>query len=393
MTVNEERIRSVRERMAEERLDALVVRLPENVLFLSGYWPLNGISYLNFPLEGRPVCVVPDNESSEAAADIWDAELRMFTHGVLGAGDPYADTLELLRDAIGSAKPKRVGFEGSFEQMAPAWNCAEPAFPGKMSAALIVDLIGAERLVDASGLLYDLRSRKNGYELDKLRIVNEISCFGLEAFRAATEPGRSGVEILAEVERAVLVRGTGYRGAKRVRAFAQISAGAAETSIGYRPMEITTTRKLLSGDIALLELGVVADGYWADRTRPRTAGKPDEWQEQVFDIVRSAQQAAIGSIRDGAVSGEVDEAARSVVRDAGFGGGFVHVTGHGIGFRYHEPIPLIAPGGGTILRSGMVHSVEPGIYTPRGGIRIEDDIAVSETGAEILGPFPSSLAD
>jgi Xaa-Pro aminopeptidase len=91
-------------------------------------------------------------------------------------------------------------------------------------------------------------------------------------------------------------------------------------------------------------------------------------------------------------TGAVDEAARSVVRDAGFDREFLHVTGHGIGFRYHEPAPLICPDGDLALESGMVHTVEPGIYFPGfGGMRIEDDVLITGNGCEILGPYKKEL--
>jgi len=247
--------------------------------------------------------------------------------------------------------------------------------------------------VDATDLLYAERAVKTGYELERLRRVNEIAAMGLEAFTRNVRPGVSGVELAAEVESTVMVRGSGSKGAVRVRAYAQVATGASETALGYRPMEITTTRKLEPGDPALLELAVVADGYWSDRTRVRTAGEPSVRQKEIFDLVVSAQEAAVSAVRAGASVGEVDEAARSILREAGLGDAFVHVTGHGIGFRYHEPVPLIAPGGAEVLSAGMVHTVEPGVYSPDfGGFRVEDDVAVTASGCEVLGPFGKELA-
>ena len=153
-------------------------------------------------------------------------------------------------------------------------------------------------------------------------------------------------------------------------------------------MEITTARKRCSGDPALLELGVVADGYWSDRTRAKVAGKPNNHQEMPFHLVIQAQEAAIKAIKPGVLSEDVDETARSVLRDAGYAGEYLHVTGHGVGFRHHEPIPLIAPNGKIQLEAGMVHSVEPGIYSPEwGGVRFEDDVVVTVSGSEVLGPL------
>jgi Xaa-Pro dipeptidase len=145
--------------------------------------------------------------------------------------------------------------------------------------------------------------------------------------------------------------------------------------------------------VALLELGVVADGYWADRTRVRVAGDPSEQQGKAFEAVREAQEAAVAAIRPGVSGAEVDEAARSVIRDAGFGDFFPHITGHGLGFGYHEPLPKLAPGEMFRLVEGMITSVEPGVYfKPGGGFRIEDDVLVTASGTDTLGPFRKSLA-
>ena len=115
-------------------------------------------------------------------------------------------------------------------------------------------------------------------------------------------------------------------------------------------------------------------------------------QRDINDVVRRAQEAAIAAIRPGVSGAEVDAAARAVMKDAGLESAFVHITGHGLGYRYHEAMPFLAPWSRDILKEGMIQSVEPGLYLPDfGGIRIEDDIVVTSDGAEVLGPFPTDL--
>jgi Xaa-Pro dipeptidase len=163
-----------------------------------------------------------------------------------------------------------------------------------------------------------------------------------------------------------------------------------KSTLGNRPNEISTCRALRDGDVALLELGVVVDGYWADRTRVRVAGTPTDEQQHVFEIVRSAKQAAIAVLRPGVTTGDVDEAARAVIRDAGYGNRFPHITGHGVG--YHEFLLKLAPGGKDRIEEGMITTVEPGIYfEPAGGFRLEDDVLVASKGPEILGRHKESL--
>jgi Xaa-Pro aminopeptidase len=390
--MNTERIKRLKKGMEKEKLDALVCRLPENVLFLSGYWPLIGWSFFVFPRDGKPALIVPHTEEEEAKEELWGAECFPFLFAVLAAGNPFQDIAALLKKAGAGKNWKRVGYEGSFEAVAPPWNAAEPAIPARVTGNMLKEVFGAGKLVDCSDFLNSQRACKTGWEAGKIRIANEISVFGLETFCRNAVPGTSGIELVAEVEHAIMTRGTGYKNSKRVRAFAQVSTGAAETCLAYRPMEISTRRKLKPGDIAVLELGVVADGYWCDRTRVRVAGKPTPTQREVFETIKSAQEAAVKTVRPGVTAGEVDEAARAIVRKAGYEKEFLHVTGHGLGFKYHEGIPLICPGSKQILEVGMMHSVEPGIYFPgMGGIRLEDVVLVTGKGREVLGPFKKEL--
>ena len=392
MPLDHERLTRVKQALARAQLDALVCRLPENVLLLSGHWPLTGMTFLYFPMDGTPLCVGPHCEEREARAELQGMDCVTYIHAVLGCDNPYEAVAQAFKKAIRGRRPARVGFEGGFECVASPWNTAEACVPAAATRAMLESVFRKKALVDATDLLYGLRARKTAREQDRLRRVNEIAAMGLRAFHEKVAPGISGIELLAHVEQAIMLQGTGYKGARRVRAFAQVSTGAAETAIGYRPMEITTTRKLAPGDLALLEMGVVADGYWSDRTRVCAAARPTHLQEQVFEVVHRAQQAAIAVIKPGIKTSVADEAARAIIRSAGYDKEFLHVTGHGLGFRYHEPVPLLCPDGATVLEEGMVHSVEPGVYiADMGGIRIEDDILVTVTGAEVMGPCEARL--
>ncbi len=387
-----DRLDRMRRAMETEGIDALVVRLPENVLLLSGFWPMIGADVLIFPREGRSVCAIPHCYECEASASLWEAEPAYYRHGVLDAPDQGSALRDILSRTARGKGWKRVGYEADFEVVAPPWNSGEAQVPAARTREIYLAAFEGSELVDISSLLQAQRRRKTAYEIAKIRIASEISCVGLEAFERLVEVGVSGVELAAGVEREVMARGTGYKGASRVRAYAQVAVGPDESAVGYRPNEVSTQRRLERGDVALLELGVVADGYWADRTRVRVAGEPTAEQLKVFDAVRKAQEAAVAAIRPGISGAEVDEAARSVIRDAGYGDCFPHITGHGLGFGYHESLPKLAPGESDLLEEGMVTSVEPGVYfKPCGGFRIEDDVLVTQAGSEILGPFGKSL--
>jgi Xaa-Pro dipeptidase len=386
------RVKRMRDALEAARLDALVVRLPENVLLLSGFWPMIGATTLVFPREGRPVCIAPECFENETNAMIWEAELKRYRFGVLDSPDQAAAVGEALADIAPGKGWKRVGYEATFGMIAPSWHSGETWIPNENSRGFYEASLPGCELVDATSLLQNERRRKTEYEAAKLRIAGEISCIGMEAFERAVAVGITGVELVGLVEREIMTKGIGYKGAARVRGYAQVATGADESAVGYRMNEISTTRKMASGDIALLELGVVADGYWADRTRARVAGAPSDEQLRVYDTVKRAQEAAVAAIRPGARGGDVDAAARAVIEEAGYGKEFLHITGHGLGFGYHESGPVLGPGATHLLEEGNFTSVEPGIYfKPVGGIRIEDDVLVTASGAEVIGPFRKEL--
>jgi len=155
---------------------------------------------------------------------------------------------------------------------------------------------------------------------------------------------------------------------------------------------ITGNRMLEKGDIVLLELAVVSDGYWADNTRCTVAGRPDSKQKKIYEMVLRAQKAAVEAIKPGVAMAEIDKAARDIIDGFGYGKYFIHITGHGVGWRYHEFPPLLAPGNNTILEEGMLTSVEPGVYIPGfGGLRVEDNVAVGGDGPDNLTTFNRDL--
>src|ERR1700693_5548317 len=125
---NFDRLERMRRAMEAERLDVLVLRLPENVLLLSGFWPMIGATFLVFPREGEPLCIIPHCYATEAADSLWNAQTTYYRYGVLGA-EPVAAVRSILSDAAREKKWTRVGYEGSFEVVGPSWNTAEAIVP------------------------------------------------------------------------------------------------------------------------------------------------------------------------------------------------------------------------------------------------------------------------
>ncbi len=391
MRIDSERINRNISGMNKKGLDALICRLPENVLFLSGWWPLTGTSWVISTADGQTHLILPRCEAIEAQADgITDFSTFEWAHLDTNPLEEIKRIIQHVAKEFGVEKG-HIGIEENFECIAPPLNIGEPSVPGWWSKQLLMEILPNAKFSNATDLLNELRSLKTPSEIEKLRIANEIAGFGLETFRANVKPGISEIELLALVNGAIAVKGSGYKGIKSARGFAQVSSGQG-TEYSWRPCLITSNRILQSGDIALLELAVVADGFWADNTRVVVAGGPDKKQQEIYAVVRKAQLAANEAIKPGIKMSEVDKAARDVINEAGYGKYFIHITWHGVGWKYHEFPPLLAPGNEALLQEGMVTSVEPGIYIPGfGGFRVEDNVAVTKDGISELSTFNKDL--
>jgi Xaa-Pro dipeptidase len=380
-----ERIAAVQAALADERLGGLVARLPEHLVMLAGYWPVLGRSAVVMPATGDPVLIAPEMEQ-EALARTFIRDVRTFRVWKLGDPPPDEGLKRLLTEAVArvvrSGTP--IGVERSpDEDLTPTQKLTEPWHPAEPTDAM-TRALGVE-LVDISPLLTKLRARKTAAELARLRVANEIAAFGLRAWTSAVTEGRTEAEVAADVERAVLAQGTGHKGTVHARAEALVFSGSERlerVGWGYMP---STTRRLARGDFVMLELSTVADGFYSDLTRMATVGNPSTRQQELLAAVTAAQQAAIAAIRPGVTGDAVDRAARDTLKARGLADQFIHLTGHGLGFRYHEGVPLLFPGADNILAEGMVTSVEPGIYASGfGGVRIEDNVAVTSRGSEVL---------
>ena len=188
--------------------------------------------------------------------------------------------------------------------------------------------------------------------------------------------------MVAAVEAAVVREGLGLGGVRSVRGFAQVLSGP-RTVAAWGPAYLATQRRVETGDVVLLELATVADGYWSDLTRVQVAGSPTARQREVRLAVDAAVRAVAAAARPGVDGAAVHAAARTALAEAGLAGAFPHHTGHGVGFRYHEPIPLLHPRSTDILQAGMVFTIEPGVYNEDfGGMRVEENVVVSPAGCE-----------
>ena len=246
------------------------------------------------------------------------------------------------------------------------------------AAALGLECVSADPITIAC------RGRKSAHELDLMRLACEATFDVFRAVFASVKEGMSQEEI------SKLVEGGFSKMGLHGGALVLLGASAALPHGTIKP------QKLKEGDVILIDGGCAVEGYQLDVTRTGILGKPSEKVSRCFEGVRKAQDAALDAARAGRLSGTVDDAARKVVTDAGYGPDykfFTHRLGHGIGLDEHEH-PYLVRGSKTILKPGMTFSNEPGIYVPgEFGLRSEDDMVVSADGpAQLLTPgFAVSL--
>jgi Xaa-Pro aminopeptidase len=390
--MDQDRVDRMRASLRHAKLDALVLRLPENIVMGFGVWPMNGFSYAVFTADEGPVALIAPSCEDREMGGCW-AGVRFFVWPRLAMPDP----LEAIRGSIGEVSRHyklaraRIGYEGSFECVAPSHNAGEAIVPCESSNTFLKSLLPSARWSDATPLLYGLRAVKTEGEIARLRIAQRVAGFGLEAFHESVEPGMTEAEIAAAVYTACLTKGSRLREVRHVNVFPQVSSGT-NAERAWRPIVSTGKRRLREGEVALLELGVCVDGFWADVTRVKAAGKPTALQRDVFAAVKAAQRAATAAIAAGVEARVPHDAATAVLVEAGFEKYMVHLTGHGLGFRYHEPEPFLMPGNTMKLRVGHVCSVEPGLYgSPFGGIRLEDNVAVTADGVEVLTKMAKTI--
>jgi Xaa-Pro aminopeptidase len=258
------------------------------------------------------------------------------------------------------------------------------AVDGTMRADHFLQLqtaVTPERVMTADVLLNYLRIRKSPEEIDALARAAAQADRAMQVAINACHPGVTEAEVAWATEAAFR-----QDGAEAV-SFTLIASGPN----GAYPHHHSGERRLQKGDAIIIDIGASLNGYKSDITRMVHLGEPSEEFLRAYAAVLDANQGALAAVRPGLTAGDIDHIARRTLEAAGYGPYFVHRTGHGIGLEVHEP-PWIMTGDTTILQEGMVFSIEPGVYlTGRFGVRIEDIVAVTQSGVRNLTGFSHTL--
>ena len=367
--------------MGEQELDALVVRAPDNVLYLTNFWGMKGYDACVFPREGEPVLICLEASEDDAARTAWTSDVRLFKgYDEIDPRPPTARVLDLAREA--ASEYGRVGVELSLGTQAADRMVGEPTtFTRDWFMAF------GEAAVDATPLLAAARAIKTDQEIERMRLANEISAGAMEHCKVIIEPGMSEAQIGAEWEGFVHGEGTGWEGKVDLAlGFSLVWSGP-----GIRTFTATTSRPIVESEPTLFEIWVCADGYWCDHTKNLVAGELTQRYRELEGGLMAVYQAAIDFAHPGASLAELDRSIRAGIDALGFTGQPSHPVCHGVGARAHEP-PYAHQAGQGEIAAGMVLAIEPGCYIEGGGgLRVEDNFLITEAGAERLSEFPDGI--
>ena len=352
------RITRAQAEMERQGIDWLIVSPGSDLVYLMGYpaHTSERLTALATPRRGgEPFVVLPRLEAPRLADRADLAEIID-----IRAWDETANPIRLLAGGLGGGSTLTIAVS---DQM---WS----GFLLKL-----IDALPGARFVNADSVLKALRQIKSAEEIAHLREAGRRTDAVWEEFiRTARLTGRTETEVGRELAGIMARHGLGEP------AFLICASGPASAS----PHHLTGERRIAPGDAVIFDFGGNIEGYKSDITRTVHVGEPSDEFRRVYDVVERARRAAFAAVRPGASCASVDAAARGVIAEAGYGEYFIHRVGHGLGLDVHEE-PYLVGGNETPLRPGMVFSDEPGIYLPgRFGVRIEDSVACTEGGGELL---------
>lgn len=366
--------------MVESELDALVVRAPDNVLYLTNFWGMKGYDAVVFPREGEPVLVCLEASADDAGRMCWTDDVRVFAG--YDPDDPRPPTARVLETVVEAALPYgRVGLELGLGTQAADRMIGEPTTFTKSWFDAFPDAS------DATSLLAGARAIKTAQEVERIRLANEIAAAAMDHVRGVIRPGLTEAQVAAEWQGFVHGEGTGWGGRVELAyGFTLVWAGP-----GIKTFTATSARPVVEGEPTLFEIWVCADGYWADHTKNLVVGELTPAYAELEQALTAVYDDAIAFCAPGASLAELDRRIRAGIEAMGYPGQPTHPVCHGVGARAHEP-PYAHQAGGGEIAAGMVLAIEPGCYWEAGGgLRLEDNFLVTEAGAEKLSPFPDGI--
>ena len=347
-------------------LDAVILNPGPTLTHLTGlqFHLMERPVVLLFAKDQVPALVLPELELQKVASLPY--ELQVFPYGENPS--EWGDVFRKATQALG-LDGKRIG--------------VDPRQLRLLEFRYVRDGAPEADYPDASDALSALRLRKDQSEIEAMRRAVKIAQHALEATIPLIKTGMTEKELSSELVTQLLKCGS-----EPEMPFAPIVSGGPNSA---NPHASPTERKLQAGDLLVVDWGATYDGYISDLTRTFAVGEVDEEYKKIHQIVQDANAAGRAAGKPGVPCANVDKAARDVIVKAGYGVYFTHRTGHGIGMEGHEE-PYMRGDNMQLLEPGMAFTVEPGIYLPnRNGVRIEDNVVITETGADVLSDMPREI--
>ncbi len=355
-----DRAAGLRSRLPEVACDALLVTNLTNVRYLTGFTGSAALLLVPADVAAELVFVTDGRYRDQATSQLAEAGVEART--VIGLEE------DARRQALAEAAAGlgRLGLESENVTWAQQRRFGRDWFPDS-------------RLVATGGLVESLRLVKDAGEVARIQAACAMADAALAVVRQRLGDGATEAEVALELE--WQMRRLGAEGPS----FETIVASGPNAAM---PHHRAGDRRIEEGDLVVLDFGALVDGYHSDMTRTVMIGEPSDMQSRMYEVVREAQAAGVAAVKAGAEARSVDDACRSVIRDAGWDEAFLHATGHGVGLDIHEP-PRVAKTTDAMLADGQVVTVEPGVYlAEHGGVRIEDTVVVTSEGSRTLTLAP-----
>lgn len=358
------KISNLQNYLKENSIDAAFITNPDNVFYFTGFKsnPHERLLGVMIFSDSEPFLICPQMEIPDAKSAGWNGK-------VVGHTDTDNAMEVLYRTASETVSYISALAIEKNHMIVERYDAINEFFHSPT-------IVGIDEKTSA------MRVIKDAAEMEILREAAELADYAIEVAAKTIKEGITEIEVMTEIELALKKRGVTHMSFDTT-----VLTGDHAAS----PHGKTGDRKLQKGDLVLFDLGVVHKGYCSDITRTLALGEPGEEQKKVYDIVLAAELAALNAVKPGVTAAELDGISRGVIEEAGYGEYFTHRLGHGLGISVHE-FPSLHGSNDMKMEAGMVFTIEPGIYVPgKVGVRIEDDLAVTEDGVEVLTKYPKEL--
>lgn len=358
------RLEKVTSWLKENNHSFAFIQSPSNVFYLTNFQCVpheRVFGLIVFP-HAEPFLVCPNMEVGPARAAGWDGEIISYHDS--------DDVWAFITNAV-HAKVKEVETIVIEKEVMSYSYCEK----------LLASFVNA-KFVGGDQILHTLRMIKDEKEIAILREAAKLADYGIEIAVSEVGEGKTETDIIATVEYELKKKGIQKMSFSTLVLFGEKTAD---------PHGNPGMRKIKPGDFVLFDLGVVLDGYCSDITRTFVYKKASEKQKEMYETVLQAQELSLSISKAGTRLGDIDKIARDHIASKGYGEYFIHRIGHGLGIDVHE-YPSLSGNNDNYLQKGMVYTIEPGIYVPEiGGVRIEDDVIITETGQECLTSYPKNF--